>query len=269
MALPAVSSPYKGITTVCKNLKTAQFHCYRLYGHTDVGQSAPGQQKHYYNLLDHEQAAEGELPYVDNENRTRKPLCILYGSLKKREEFVPPDPIAPQPGYIQRLKSRSRNPHVEFSERYEFDRSTIPAEMENELTYRIQEFDEVAGLGQTQVDGFTVHFVFNPVLYNEAGAIKTIQGLYGVTKTWKMADDPYFNRETCQHAKRVLRDRAVWNAQFITAVPHNHIDAWFEIEHGLFWTIDNVNVWDFRENFERTVRAMELRRRKREAARAG
>ena len=251
---------------MCRNIKNAQFHCYRLFGHTDVGQSMPGEQKHFYNLPDDVEVVEGDVPYVDNENRPRKPLCILYGNMLKGEETNPPAPYGQRPAYIQRLKSRSRNPHIEFKDRYEFDLMGCAQFEQGEWAKRAREFDEVAGLGRTQVGEFTVHFVYNPVNYNEQGAIETIQQIYDRKQPWWIEEDPYFNYETCRHATRVLQDRAVWNAQFITALPHNHIDAWFDIQFGLFWTIDNVNVYDFRENFERTVRGIEVRRRKRDAA---
>ena len=250
---------------MCTNVRTARFQCFRLYGHINACRADPMfDDGHYY---DSQTGLEWGIHPGDDDGvglsviaKDAKPLCKLYEELQEQERLNPPEPKTQRPGLIQRLKSTTRNNKVLFAERYRFDYMGNSNFEAGQCMARIREMADVVGIGRTIIGGFKVVFLYNPRNYNEQGAIETLKQIYDRRQPWWIEEDPYFNSENCSFVVKALRDRKAWNRAGDIAL-FRHVDAWFDIEHGLFWTVDNINPTDVRLNFELQVRRLdELRR---------
>lgn len=175
-----------------------------------------------------------------------------------------------RPPHIQRLKSRSRDNQVRFSERYEFDYMGNSYFETGECAKRIREMtaEGAFATGETAIAGFKVLFAYNPNNYDEAVAIETLRTIYDRGQDWWIEEDPYFDYQTVSCVTKALKDRAQWKAMGIDSpVPAYHaVDAWFDITYGLFWTIDKINIRDILLNFRHSVTEWDARRAAREKA---
>lgn len=244
---------------MCKNVKQAQFQSFRVFGDTNVCRADYQDDGHYYHNTDTHWGIhpddDGGVGVIDI-NPDAVPICQRYERLLEQERENPPAPKEQKPPHIQRLKSRSKNNQVRFSERYEFDYMGNSYFEQGECAARIRELNDLAAIGRTVIGGFKVIFVYNPRNYNEAGAVETLKKIYDRRQGWWIEEDPYFNRETCNFVVKMLKDRKRWNREF-SSIPFHRVDAWFDITYGLFWTIDTINPADILLNFNRSVRHMD------------
>lgn len=256
---------------MCKNIETARFQCFRVFGAPDAYEPDYNGDGHFYHgptglrwgVHPEDDGGVGVLEIAPN----AKPICVLYDELLEKEKLNPPAPKTQRPPHIQRLKSRNRNNQVKFGDRYEIDYMGNSYFERGDLGKRIREMAELHGTGECVIGGYKIKFVYDPRNYNEAGAEETINQIFNGKQDWWIEEDPYFDERSVKANVRELAKRDTWmkmsagkqhshSPQGIYGVPRPvyAYDAWFDIRFGLFWTIDHkANIADFILNFKKTV----------------
>lgn len=252
---------------MCKNVIEAMYHCRRIHRHSEVvWVDDPVKGGHYFPSNAREKLM-GSLT-------TETPLCEAYAFLLEWESRNPPVPKTQRPPHIQRLKSKSRNNQIPFTERFEYDFMGNSYFEQGECAARIKEMADLCEFGKVRIGNHVVLFAFNPNNYNELGAAETIKAIFDRKQNWWIEEDPYFDAVTLGHVAQALKDRKKWTQSFITTTlarsflltgprpPCFHsVDAWFDIRYGLFWTIDKVNIRDVQLNFIKSKQFWEHRRK--------
>lgn len=157
-------------------------------------------------------------------------------------------PKHPRPYLIQRLSSRSKNNQVKFSDRYyfdymgatEFERGTLPK------TIRVMHGQHE--YGEFEVDGIRLYAAWNPENYNAAGVRLVLDGL--LREQIRTKEYTGFTARKYQEQKALDKNRIQLRQQY-------PINAWFEIEGGLFWTWEKINLKDLALNFAKSVEWMD------------
>ncbi len=255
---------------MCKNIEIARFHCFRVHGDLNASRPDPiDDDGHYYHGPS---GLKWAVDPVDDGGcgvaevaPGAKPLCVQYAELLEQEKLNPPAPKTQRPAHIHRLKSRNRDNQIKLSARFEFDEMGNSYFEVGEAAKRMRELNELAATGECVIGGFKVKFIYNPRNYNETGAIETMRQIYDRGQKWWIEEDPYFNHVTCFNVVKALKDRAKWRDGYVnrTFPAYRSIDAWFDINYGLIWTIDNCNIEDLRLNLRKSVEEMDRKKAER------
>ena len=150
--------------------------------------------------------------------------------------------IYKQPHWIQRLSSRSRDNQIRFTERYHADGM---GNSHFEQGYMVNALKQMDGNIQTtvfQVEGNDIYAAWNPDHYDAEGTEYVINKLWNErVGGWWVEECTYF-RQQCLSEQRALEKQRLKQKKLYA------INAWFDIEHGLFWTWEKINLKDIALN---------------------
>lgn len=161
--------------------------------------------------------------------------------------------INKDPSLVQRLTARNKNPFVPLGERYFWDYMGNSYFEHGDAARAIEAMNSHCELGETTIDGIKVYFAFNTEHYTLDGVIDILNRLYQ-DKIW-MEEWSGFNRRHWDRYYPVRNEKRTGN---------NVYDAWLEIERGLFWTWQKINVTDLKISFRVHVQYLLYNRRQRE-----
>ncbi|QVD49322.1 hypothetical protein LUCX_252 [Xanthomonas phage vB_XciM_LucasX] len=165
-----------------------------------------------------------------------------------------------RPYLIQRMQARSKNNQVRLGERYsneymgasEFERGT--------MAQTLKSMHGFVDHGQFQVGELTIYAAWDHRNYNSAGVQLVLDGLWNGqfrTKEWL----------NFSLKKYVEQQRAVKEMRLSPmARSADYTDAWFDIDHGLFWTWQKINLKDIVLNIAKSHAWMSLSEGERRAA---
>lgn len=162
-----------------------------------------------------------------------------------------------KPYLIQRMTMVSRDCNIRFGKRF-LNHYMGAVEFEHsEQAQRIRELHARNSVGCIMIDGCDIFVMYSPDRMTLEQVKKELSDLYwGKTRTKETTN---FNREF-----RLRRKRSG-----LPASPHEDTNAWFDIENGVFWTWEKININEVRKNIAASVRYMDdVRKRAEEEARA-
>lgn len=169
-----------------------------------------------------------------------------------------------KPCFVQRMTMTSKNSEVRFSERFEMDYMGNSYFERGDMWRSIRAMNGKCGVGVVMVDGVDVFVAFNTNNYNLAGIqLLLTQMYYG---QHRMEESTYFNREYRLETARIRK--TMKNILPILDMPEytQRTDSWFDIEHGLFWTMEKINIKDIVRNIRFSVAYMDAETAKRQGA---
>ncbi len=145
------------------------------------------------------------------------------------------------PYLVQTMTMTSRDPKVLWSERF-YSHCMGSSHFEaGEFGQRLRELNSSANLGTVMVDDKIVRVVYNPDFFDLAGVDRVLNELYrGEHPTEEPAR---FNAASYE----LLRTERCTEP----------VNAWFDIEHGLFWTFEPIVIHEVLLNIRASVQQMD------------
>jgi hypothetical protein len=159
------------------------------------------------------------------------------------------------------MSSRSKNNQVKLSERYYVDYMGASQFETGSMGRSIRAMNGNAEIGEFVIDGIKVYACWNKDHYNAAGVQEVLTGLYnGLFWVQERID---FTARHYQQQKALEKNRTALRKEYPT-------NAWFDIEGGLFWTWEKINIKDIPLNIVKSVAWMDMTpEQQREAANPG
>ena len=148
------------------------------------------------------------------------------------------------PRLIQRLIARTKDCTVRFGERYQMDYMGSTEFELGLIAARLRELATRSMMGEVMVNGRFILVLFNPVHYDLQGVECVLNKLYH--NEFQLKEPSLFNDDYRKRYKEIS--------------PNTRIDAWFDIQHGLFWTWQRINIKDVQRNIRISVEYMDGRR---------
>lgn len=151
--------------------------------------------------------------------------------------------IYKQPHWIQRLSSRSRDNQIRFTERYHADGMGNSYFEQGYMADALRQMDGIVQTAVFQVEGNDIYAAWNPNHYDAEGAEYVISKLWNerFLSGWWVEECTYFRQER-------LSEQRAFEKQRLKQKKLYAINAWFDIEHGLFWTWEKINLKDIALN---------------------
>lgn len=168
--------------------------------------------------------------------------------------FTQTKPLSKFPAYcrplIQTLRMQNKDNQIKFSDRFQFD-CMGAHEFERGLAReRIIEMNESSVLGAVTVDGCEVLICYSPKHFASHREVELyLNDIYhGAIRTHEPS---YFNQEYRRETARLRKEHKADNNP-LKQRP-DRVDCWFDIERGLFWTFEKINIKDLRLNLRKSV----------------
>lgn len=115
-----------------------------------------------------------------------------------------------------------------------------------EQAARLRELNENAQVGEVMVWGRMVKVLYNPDFFNLEGVERVLNELF---RGEHMTEEPIqFDQDSYKKGLAIRRGE-------LPAVA-DPVNAWFDVEHGLFWTYASINIADVRKNIRKSVEHM-------------
>lgn len=140
--------------------------------------------------------------------------------------------------FVQRLRMRNKDNQVPFEERFEFDFMASPEFHGEWINQRLRELEVFGEVGEVMVDGVFVLVLYHSNRMTLKDVEVTLNAVY--------------------HGDHLTRERTNFNRDYRRLRKEfRWCNAWLEIENGLFWTWERVNIRDVLKNITRSVRRLE------------
>ena len=149
-----------------------------------------------------------------------------------------------KPTKIQRLCSRSRDSQARFIERYMIDGFECAP---GYLSRTLEAMHNNLETAEIDLHGIPIYVAWNPDKYDRDGAALVIDQLWNGGLLESRQESPtYFTFGRYQEQRGMEKQRRVARRQYF-------VNAWIDVEHGLFWTWEKINLKDLASNIAKTV----------------
>lgn len=146
-----------------------------------------------------------------------------------------------KPRLIQRMSMESKNADIKFGDRFNNDYMGANEFERGMMRERLVELSKYNAIGQVLVHGIPTFVLFHPDRYDLAGVEYMLNRLYEGAYALDLREPIYFSAE---HRKQ-------WKDMKVSGATYTN--AWFDIEHGLFWTMETINIADVRKNIRQSA----------------
>ena len=153
---------------------------------------------------------------------------------------------------VQNLRSRSSNEEVRFSERYEIEYMGSTEFECGYLSQRLRDLAEFGTPGEIMVDGVFMLVLFDSRHFNKQGAEYAIGRVYD--GTCRTQDFTGFDQRNRREASSKRKQRDGFARLKGKDLERN---AWIDIDHGLFWTWQRINIRGVLRNIRKSVEYMD------------
>lgn len=161
------------------------------------------------------------------------------------------------PRLIQQMTSRSKNNQVRLSERYHFEYMGASEFEGTVLSQTVRSMNGNCELGTFNIDGIQIYACWDNRVYDAVGVELVLQQIY--FQQIRLVEPVKFNARTYQQYKALEKQRQKLRAEYIP-------NAWIDIQNGLFWTWEKINIKDIPLNIAKSVAWMDLTPEQRRAA---
>ena len=146
------------------------------------------------------------------------------------------EPRFATPRLVQRLVTQERRNNVTFARRFRPQPMQSPEFYQGQLQHWLRRLQTQHAYGEVMIDGVFMSVFYHPEFFNRDGVITALTQLYfGNTRT---QEPTYFDQS--------FRRWRVTDA-----------DAWFDIEHGLFWSWRTMHPGSVLSNIHLSVLEMD------------
>lgn len=148
------------------------------------------------------------------------------------------------------LSSRNRNPQVRFSERYHLGLGADVTESDYwQLGNAIRAMNGGYDSCKFDLDGTDISAAWLPQFHNETDIQYRLYRLYNLIS--HSVGVPTFRPHHYRKQRDLEKQRREARSQYL-------VNAWFDVEYGVFWTWENINLKDLATNFAKSVAWMDL-----------
>lgn len=152
------------------------------------------------------------------------------------------------PRLVQRMSSKSRNNQVRLGERYDNDYMGATEFEAGLMGQAVRAMHGQTDIGEFMIDGRRIYAAWNSSNFNAAGVEFVLTELY--MDRIRTHEPTYFNG---QRFVKQLTDSKLPKKNRVGS----YFDAWFDIENGLFWTWEKINIKDIPLNIAKSVAYMD------------
>jgi hypothetical protein len=150
-----------------------------------------------------------------------------------------------KPRLIQRLSSRSRNAQVKFSERYHFD--VLEGDHGRRVIDALGKMHKNLETTEISLHGIPIYLAWNVDNYDREGAALVLDQLWNRGLLEERLEQPtYFCYSRYQEQQGLEKQRRQLKQQYA-------INAWLDVEHGLFWTWEKIRIEDIAINIAKSM----------------
>lgn len=157
--------------------------------------------------------------------------------------------LTKSPTHIWRMSTRSKNEQVKITERFLFEFMEGPLFTGDHRDKVLATMHTTLETGVVTVDGRPIYVAYNRLQYDLAGVEDMLNRLY-------------LNQFGTSAFTRF--DWANWS-QWLTLEKQNTkrrqaymTDAWLDLDYGLFWTWEKINVKDIIKNIQKSIEFAEM-----------
>ncbi len=167
-----------------------------------------------------------------------------------------PQPRYAHPRLIQRLSARSKNNQVRLTERYSTDYMGASEFEGSAFAQTLREMQGKIDTAVIEIDGRPIYAAWNRNHYDLAGVTLVLNNLY--YGKFRTPEPTYFDWDRWQKYMAMSKQQTKLRAEYMT-------DAWFDIQNGLFWTWQKINLKDIALNIDKSVEWMNMSREQQRA----
>jgi len=155
------------------------------------------------------------------------------------------------------MSSRSKNNQVRIGERYYMDYMGSTEFESGLMGATIRSMAGNCDIGTFNIDGITIYACWNKDNYDAVGVGYVLNQLY--LEQIRLQEPSGFTARKYQEYKALEKQRQRLRAEYLC-------NAWFDVQHGLFWTWEKINIKDIPLNLTKSVAWMDMTPEQRRAA---